>query len=229
VTGASVPVHGVIRSSMMCDNGSGSAIPCYNADGDLVAPRVYLGRSEPLHEGAFSSTVTLFNNWRLYGLMDFKTGFKKWDHVTRVRCSLNHNCPESRQTTGGTAASATHGFVDPSIVNSERFQNDPSYRAMLASYQSGDQFGDTYINDSSFWRLREVAVSYTVPQDWAQRFGAGRATVTVAGRNLFTWSDWTGMDPEARFLGGARGLFGGLEQNHLPQTTSVVTTVNLTF
>jgi TonB-linked SusC/RagA family outer membrane protein len=229
VTGASVPVHGVIRSSMMCDDGAGGSVPCYDQNGGLAAPRIFLGRSEPLHEGAFSSTVTLFDNWRIYGLMDFKTGFKKWDHVTRVRCSLFLTCAESRQTTGGIGASATHGFIDPSIVESERFQNDAAYRAMLASYQSADQFGDTYINDSSFWRLREVAVSYTVPQNWAQRFGAGRATVTVAGRNLHTWSDWTGMDPEARFLGGDRGLFGGFEQNHLPQTTSVVTTVNLTF
>jgi TonB-linked SusC/RagA family outer membrane protein len=222
VLGTSVPVHGVIRSSMMCDDGTGGATPCLDADGNIVAPRVFLGRSEPLHEGAFSSTITLFQNWRLYGMVDFKTGFKKWDHVLRVRCSLFNNCLESRQSSAG-------GLVDPSIVNSERFQNDAAYRAMLASYQEADRFGDTWINDASFWRLREVSLSYTVPQTMAQRFGASRATLTVAGRNLHTWSDWTGLDPEARFLGGARGLFGGLEQNHLPQTTSVVTSVNLTF
>jgi TonB-linked SusC/RagA family outer membrane protein len=212
----------VIRSSMMCDDGAGGSTPCLDAAGNIIAPRIYLGRSEPLHEGAFSSTLTLFRNWRLYGLVDFKTGFKKWDHVLRVRCSLFNNCLESRQSTAG-------GLVDPSIMQSERFQNDPSYRAMLASYQEADRFGDTWINDSSFWRLRELSLSYTVPSTLAQRFGASRATVTMSGRNLQTWSDWTGLDPEARFLGGARGLFGGLEQNHLPQTTQFITSVNLTF
>jgi hypothetical protein len=214
--------HAVIRSSMMCDDGAGGSTRCFDDSGTIIAPRIYLGRSEPLHEGAFSSTVTLFQNWRLYGLVDFKTGFKKWDHVLRVRCSLNNTCLESRQATAG-------GLVDPSIMTSERFQNDAAYRSMLASYQEADRFGDTWINDASFWRLREVSLSYTVPGATAQRFGASRATITVAGRNLHTWSDWTGLDPEARFLGGARGLFGGLEQNHLPQTTSVVTSVNLTF
>jgi TonB-linked SusC/RagA family outer membrane protein len=214
--------HAVIRSSMMCDDGAGGQTACFDADGTIIAPRIYLGRSEPLHEGAFSSSVTLFQNWRLHGLVDFKTGFKKWDHVTRVRCSLNNNCLESRQATAG-------GLVDPSIMQSERFRNDPEYRALLASYQEADRFGDTWINDSSFWRLRELALSYTVPSTLAQRFRASRATVTMSGRNLHTWTDWTGMDPEARFLGGARGLFGGLEQNHLPQTTSFTTSINLTF
>jgi TonB-linked SusC/RagA family outer membrane protein len=212
----------VIRSSMMCDNGQGGQTACFDASGNIIAPRIYLGRSEPLHEGAFSSSVTLFGNWRVYGLVDFKTGFKKWDHVTRVRCSLFNTCLESRQSTAG-------GLVDPSIMQSERFQNDPAYRAMLASYQEADRFGDTWINDSSFWRLRELSLSYTLPSPMAQRFRASRATITVAGRNIHTWSDWTGLDPEARFLGGARGLFGGLEQNHLPQTTSFVTSINLTF
>jgi TonB-linked SusC/RagA family outer membrane protein len=229
LTGATVGPHGVIRGTMMCDDGQGGQTQCFNSIGEIIAPRVYLGRSEPRHEGALSSSLTLFGNWRVHGLVDFKTGFKKWDHVLRVRCSLNNTCLESRQTTGGVGAAATHGFVDPSIPHSERFHNDPSYRAMLASYQEADRFGDTWINDSSFWRLRELSLSYTMPSTLAERFRASRATITVAGRNLHTWSDWTGMDPEARFLGGARGLFGGLEQNHLPQTTSLVTSINLSF
>ena len=32
-----------------------------------------------------------------------------------------------------------------------------------------------------------------------------RAVLTVAGRNLHTWTDYPGIDPEASFLGGSRG------------------------
>jgi TonB-linked SusC/RagA family outer membrane protein len=217
----------VIQSSMVCDNGQGGTVPCYTGN-TITAPAIYLGRSDPLHEGAISSTFTLFERFRLYGLFDFKTGFKKWDHVMRVRCSLNNTCPESRQ---GPIAQGqpTGGFVDPSIAQSERFRNDAEYRAMLASFQRADNFGDTYINDSGFLRFREVSLSYTVPTQFAQRVGARRANLNVAARNLYTFSNWTGMDPEARFLGGTRGLFGGFEQNHLPQSTSLITSVNFTF
>ena len=196
-----------IRSSMLCDDGAGGSTPCFNAAGQVVAPAIHLGRSAPLYEGAFGSTVTLFDRVRLYGLVDFKTGFKKWDHVTRVRCSLFNICEES---------------VDPLRFIADR-------PAEIAAFQNGDIFGAHYTNDSSFLRFREVSASFIVPTDYAERIGASRATVTLSARNLGTITNWTGMDPEARFLGGGRGGFGGFEQNHLPQLTSFVTSINLTF
>lgn len=196
-----------IRASMLCDDGAGGTTPCFNAAGQVVAPAVHLGRSAPLHEGAFSSTFTLFDRVRLYGLVDFKTGFKKWDHVLRVRCSLFNICEES---------------ADPLQFIADR-------PAEIAAFQNGDIFGAHYTNDSGFLRLREVSASFIVPTEYAQRIGASRATVTLSARNLGTITNWTGMDPEARFLGGARGGFGGFEQNHLPQLTSFVTSVNITF
>jgi TonB-linked SusC/RagA family outer membrane protein len=196
-----------IRASMLCDNGEGGTTPCFDAAGTVAAPAIHIGRSEPLWEGAFSSTLTLRDRVRLYGLVDFKTGFYKWDAVTRVRCSLFNVCLEN---------AAPLDFVD----------SDP---ATLAAYQNGDAFGYHYINDSSFFRFREVSASITLPDSYATRIGASRASLTLSARNLGTISNWTGMDPEARFLGGARGLFGGFEQNHLPQLTSFVTSINLTF
>jgi TonB-linked SusC/RagA family outer membrane protein len=196
----------VITSSMICDNGQGGTTPCYDG-ASLVAPLVHMGRSEPLHEGAFSSTFTLFERWRIYGMMDFKTGFKKWDHVNRVRCSLFNVCLE----------------------NADPLQFVDSTPARLAAYQTAGTFGAEYIRDSSFFRFREVSVSYMLPDDMAQRIGASRASISMSARNLGTITSWKGMDPEARFLGGARGLFGGLEQNHLPQITSFITSFNITF
>ncbi len=195
-----------IRASLQCDNGNGGTTPCFDGS-TVVAPFVHIGRSDPLWEGAFSSTVTLRDRVRLYGLVDFKTGFYKWDAVTRVRCSLFNICLEN---------------ADPvSFVSS-----DP---ATLAAFQNGDAFGWHYVRNSSFLRFREVSASVSLPETYATRVGASRASVTFSARNLGTVTNWTGMDPEARFLGGARGLFGGFEQNHLPQLTSFVTSINLTF
>jgi TonB-linked SusC/RagA family outer membrane protein len=195
-----------ILASMMCDDGQGGTTACYSGT-TPVAPRVYQGRGEPLHEGTFASTFTIGERIRLYGMMDFKTGFKKWDHVTRVRCSLNNNCHE----------------------NVEPLEYVTTAPTRLAAYQTADQMGAEYIRDSSFLRLRELSASYIVPARFVERFGASRATINLAMRNIHTWTDWTGMDPEARFLSGARGGFGPLEQNHLPQLTSFVTSINLGF
>jgi TonB-dependent starch-binding outer membrane protein SusC len=195
-----------IRSSMMCDDDKGGSTPCYSGT-TPVAPFVFLGVGDPKYEGTFSSTLTLGERIRLYGLMDWKTGFKKWDHVTRVRCALNNICHENVAPTQYVATAP----------------------AQLASYQTGAVFGAEYIRDSKFLRLREISASYSVPSQWIARTGASRGTINLAARNIHTWSPWTGMDPEARFLSGARGGFGPLEQNHLPQLTSFVTSIHLSF
>ena len=196
-----------IKSSMLCDDANGGTTPCYSGN-TAIAPFVYLGTGEPQHEGTFGSTFTIGERFRIYGLMDFKTGFKKWDHVTRVRCALFNTCIEN---------------ADP--VNHTTADNG----ARLASYQTGAVFGAEYIRDSSFLRLREVSLSYIIPEHQLRHIGAKRATVNLGARNLHTWSPWTGMDPEARFLSGGRGGFGPLEQNHLPQLTSIVTSININF
>lgn len=199
------PTTGKVKpGTMMCDAGPGKApVPCFTGT-TITAPMVFLGQTLPKNEGAVSTTLTLFERVRLYALVDFKTGFRKWDHVLRVRCSLFNLCRENMYPT----------------------EYDP---VTIAAYQNADRFGAAYINDASYAKLREVSASYTLPAAWVQRFGASRASVTLAGRNLYTWTKWTGMEPEAMFLAGARGGFVQLEQNHLPQLTQFVTTVNVNF
>jgi TonB-linked SusC/RagA family outer membrane protein len=194
-----------IRESLMCDNGSGGTTPCYDGS-RVVAPHVFLGQTQPKAEGGLSSTLMLFDRLQLYGLLDFKSGYRKWDHVTRVRCSLFNVCLEN---------------ADPLATTT-----DP---ALLAAYQTGATFGAAYINDASYWKLRELSAGYTVPRQWANRIGSDRVMLNIAARNLYTWTNWTGMDPEAMFLGGGRGGFTQLEQNHLPQVAQFITSLHLTF
>ena len=53
-----------------------------------------------------------------------------------------------------------------------------------------------YVEDATFTKLREVAVPLTAPRTLASRLGAEGVTLTFAGRNLATWTDYTGFDPE---------------------------------
>jgi hypothetical protein len=57
--------------------------------------------------------------------------------------------------------------------------------------------------DASFTRLRELSLSYTLNQSWVKRrIGVSSIDLRVAGRNLKTWTDYSGYDPEVN-LGGA--------------------------
>jgi len=71
-----------------------------------------------------------------------------------------------------------------------------------------------YVEDGSFIKLREVSASYTFTQPIVRRYFADGIELTVSGRNLHTWTDYSGYDPEVN-------LFG---QNATGTTTTVTTT-----
>jgi hypothetical protein len=53
-----------------------------------------------------------------------------------------------------------------------------------------------FIEDADFTRLRELSATISLPERYARRAGFANASVVLAGRNLFTWSDYSGLDPE---------------------------------
>jgi hypothetical protein len=57
------------------------------------------------------------------------------------------------------------------------------------------------VEDGTFVKLRELSASYTV--DWAplRRVFSQGIDLTVAGRNLFVWTDYSGYDPEVNVFG----------------------------
>lgn len=186
--------------NVLCDDGRGGAISCDRA------PLVFLGRSLPDVEGGLTSTLTLWDRLRLYTLLDFKRGQYKVNGNTRVRCTFF----------GGRCR--------------ENFFPDEFDARRIAGVQSNRRLVDFLIEDASFTKLREVALTYMVPEGWVRSFGADRASVTIAGRNLATWTGYSGLEPEAMFLSGSRGgNFGAFEQTIVPQLSQWVASVNLVF
>lgn len=76
------------------------------------------------------------------------------------------------------------------LPNSGNLAEQAAAQAASYGYLGG------YIEDASFTKLREVALALTLPQRYAGRIGASSAVLTLAGRNLHTWTKYTGLDPE---------------------------------
>jgi len=182
--------------NVMCDGGPGA-----EAVPCAQAPRVYQGRASPKYEGALSSTLTLFEDLSLFTMVDFKAGHVGFDNTTRARCQVFLNCLENMYP---------HDF-------------DP---VRIADVQSPGTLVSFILNDASYAKLREVSASYNLPATWIQRFGSDRASINLAARNLYTWTNWTGIDPEAFFVSN---LHTRLEQSMTPQLTQFVATLNFSF
>jgi TonB-linked SusC/RagA family outer membrane protein len=188
----------------MCDDANGGVTPCFNANGGVIAPRVYLGRAVPSFEGAFTSNFRFLERFRLSGMLDFKSGFVRTDNNLRIRCQIFNTCIERMYPER----------VDP--------------RA-LAGMQTNGTIVDWVINDARYVKLREISLSYDPTERLLRYAGARSGTFTVAARNLHTWTPYTGIDPEAQFLGSTLASPQFLDQAHLPPLTSVVFTVHLSY
>ncbi|GAC1656505.1 MAG: SusC/RagA family TonB-linked outer membrane protein [Gemmatimonadaceae bacterium] len=199
VVSAQVDANGkYVAGSAMCDGGPGRPpVRC------SAAPNVFLGRSLPNLEGAFTPSLTVGQRWRFGALLDFKRGYKKLDGNRRVRCHIFQICREN--------------FYPK------------EFDAVTLAQVSTSTFVDDLIQDASFTKLRELSATYTLPGALAARFNAASASVTVAGRNLRTWTNYKGLEPEATFQGGSRGGFGAWEQAVTPQLRTFVGSFNLTF
>ena len=76
-------------------------------------------------------------------------------------------------------------------------------------------------------KLRDVSIAYTFrDQDWLERLGFSVARRSpLSGRNLKTWTDYSGIDPESNLNGQTLGR--GIDYFNNPQTRSWV--VNFTL
>ena len=87
-----------------------------------------------------------------------------------------------------------------------------------------------YIEDGSFLRIRNVTLSYSLPAAVLERLSLSSARIYFTGQNLYTFTDYSGMDPENQNTGN-NNLLPTLGVDYLtqPQPRVYMVGVNLKF
>ena len=168
-----------------------------NGDGIIEASEitvadsaVFVGYPNPRWELQYTSGFDLFKRrLRLFFLFDHKSGYYQLNGTERIRCESRLNC---------------RGLVDPTAPLWEQARV-----VALRETASRTQWG--FIEKASYIRLREASATYELPERWARSFRATRASITVAGRNLWKATGWSGMDPEANYFEGATGVVSNFQ------------------
>jgi len=81
--------------------------------------------------------------------------------------------------------------------------------------------------DASFAKLREISATFTFPNKWLWG-GGSRASLTVAGRELHTWTDYKGPDPEVNANNIATTAVLQ-DQGLVPPLSRLIATFNVRF
>lgn len=181
-----------------------------NNDG-LIAPSEitfdaqpsYLGNPLPKTEISLNTAMTFWKYAKVSANFDHRGGMKLYNSTTQFRCaSAFVNCEQA--------------FI--------KGKSDLAFQAGIAASRLGS---DAYfIEDATFTKLRELSLSLTAPKSLASQLRVSGATLTFSGRNLATWTDYTGFDPEVNFTADNYSTADFLSQ---PPVRYYIARLTLTF
>ena len=109
---------------------------------------------------------------------------------------------------------------DRTLDPTGQLQNGP-YRLSIAGVTV-----DPWIQDASYFRVREIGLSYTMPRQWFRN--VAQVKLGFSGRNLINVFDYESYDPEVSNF-GVEAIFGSVEVTPFPSSKSVHFNVYVTF
>jgi hypothetical protein len=169
----------------------------------------FIGPALPTHTNALTADLTVFKYITFSTLFEERGGNYQLDGTTEFRC-------RTASLAAGQGCAFT-GDPNASVEDQARFLGDALF---------GTKYG--YIYPADFVKWREMSVTFAVPESLARsnRLLNG-ASLTLSGRNLHTWTDYPGLDPE--ITESAVGNFSQNEFNTAPPVRYFTARLNFTF
>jgi TonB-linked SusC/RagA family outer membrane protein len=93
----------------------------------------------------------------------------------------------------------------------------------------GDMYQSSrFIENGSFMRIKNVTLGYNFPKELMSKIKMKSARIYIAGENLYTFTAYTGMDPEVNYYGNDNIVLG-TDFFTYPQSRTVLFGLNLGF
>ncbi|MGN0310462.1 MAG: SusC/RagA family TonB-linked outer membrane protein [Bacteroides sp.] len=96
--------------------------------------------------------------------------------------------------------------------------------AKYNNQDKGNQASSRFLEKSDFFKLRSLSIGYTVPM---KQYGIQSLRVSLTGENLFTITDYSGVDPELPASGGS--VMGSAGPGVYPSVRKYMLGLNVTF
>lgn len=99
---------------------------------------------------------------------------------------------------------------------------------MTANNYASDIRPSRFLENGSYMRLKNITVGYNLPVSFASKIGMSSARIYVSGQNVFTITDYSGLDPELTGT-ASNTLTQGIEFYSMPQPRTFMAGINLNF
>lgn len=86
-----------------------------------------------------------------------------------------------------------------------------------------------HVEDGSYLRLQNLSLGYTLPSSILEKINISKLRIYVVGNNLYTWTNYTGYNPEVNLDSGSDQLTPGLDYGVYPLSKTYSLGVNVSF
>jgi TonB-linked SusC/RagA family outer membrane protein len=179
------------------------------------------GDPNPDWTGSVRNTFTLFNNLRVSALFDISMGNEMLNGTRGALYSYGTSKINEHWHGAG------HDTIFPGAGPGAGTTVNLNW-ATWGENGLGNSFtgpSAQFIEDASYVKLRDISITYTLDQPWLRQVGISTADLSLAGRNLKTWTDYSGLDPESNLTGQTLGR--GIDYFNNPRSRSFVFGVQL--
>ena len=154
-----------------------------NGDGFISeADRTAIANPEPKVFGGWSNTLS-YKNFTLSMLFQYQLGGDAYYSTMQESASGALGMSILREMYGNTWTPD---------------RTDAKYAKLMwmPNAYTNTQANDRYVYSNSYFRLRNITLSYTFEPAWLERLHVSGASVFFTATNLFTITDWPGLDPD---------------------------------
>ncbi len=209
----------VLKSTVPHFAGENNTQPGYpkyrdlNGDGLINGDdRTIIGKGDPVHIGGFTNNFT-YKDFDLSVFLQWSYG----NDVMNANKLMFENSFNRKKNLNQFA----------SYANRWTFDNQSSDIPVASASESNKVFSSRIIEDGSFLRLKTVSLGYNLPQKVLRGTFISRARCYVSAQNLYTWTNYSGYDPEVSIKNTA--INPGLDFSAYPRAASFTMGVNLSF
>jgi TonB-linked SusC/RagA family outer membrane protein len=234
ITNVAVPGMGVVADiDALCGNAPKGALflaptglPVADATQRIIAD------PNPKYTMSYSSSMR-WHKLSLSGLLDVRKGGSVWNGTRGVLDFFGTGIDTKNRTVTNGQYGVNYALKNyPTTAGPGKTVVPFTTAQAWENWFRGDgggfgSVGAQFVEDGSFAKLREISLTYTLDnQTFRNLTGFSSADIRIAGRNLKTWTKYTGFDPEVN-LGGAEFLTQGLDYFINPPTRSFVLSFSL--
>ncbi len=153
-----------------------------NKDGKIdINDVVYIGDSNPNFIGGFGTTLK-YKSWDFSLAFHYRLGFDIVNGIAIQTEGMNNRDNQSK-----------------AVLSRWRVQGQQEDGLLPRAYMNhpANNLGsDRYVESGDFVRLNNLKIAYTFPPSLCKKIGVRKANIALSARKLYTWTGYSGQDPE---------------------------------